>query len=205
VAGAATHAVVITGVKVDNSSLVSRLVWLWRDPASRLPFAELDLAVQCLRVVTHAPTGYAQVFLRPVGWADRWTHALPPVVNVGVFHRYPASFDKSGWLKKATTVTSGELAALPEVVRSARNAVNSKNGKPTWLALRRLSLAGLRDDDDDTVVDACIGIEALLSNDNTEVTHKVAMRGAVVLGTRSASPLEPQRAFHMLKWVCTPV
>lgn len=32
-------------------------------------------------MVTSAPTGYAQVFLRSVGWADRWTHALPPVVE----------------------------------------------------------------------------------------------------------------------------
>lgn len=84
--GAATHAVVVTGVNIDNSSPGARL---WLDLPSKLPFGELDLAVECLRVVTHASTGYAQVFLRPVGWADRWTHALPPVVDVGVFRRYP--------------------------------------------------------------------------------------------------------------------
>ena len=80
VAGAATHAVVITGVTIDNSSLADRM---WRGSAPSLPFAELDLAVECLRVVTRAPTGYAQVFLHPAGWADQWTHALPPVVDVG--------------------------------------------------------------------------------------------------------------------------
>ncbi len=99
VSGAATHAVVITGVKVDNSSLADRV---WRSSAPGLPFGKLDLAIECLRAVTQAPTGYAQVFLRPVGWADQWTHALPPVVDVGVFHRYPASFDDYGWLKKTT-------------------------------------------------------------------------------------------------------
>ena len=190
VAGAATDAVVITGVKVDNSSLAARL---WRDSPFKLPFGELDLAVECLRVVTHARTGYAQVFLRPVGWADRWTYALPPVVEVGVFHRYPASFDDFGWLKKPTAVTAGELAALPEVVRSARNA-----DKATRLALRRLSLAGLRDDHDDMLVDACIGIEALLSDESADLTYKIAMRGAAAL---AASPLGPQKAFDMLKRV----
>jgi len=185
-------------VKIDNSSLANRL---WRGSAPKLPFGELDLAIECLRVVTQARTGYAQVFLRPVGWADRWTHALPPVVDVGVFHRYPASFDNYGWLKKTTLVSADQLAALPEDVRSARKAGTTKAGKATRLALRRLSLAGLRDDDDDTLVDACIGIEALLSSDSTEVNHKIATRGAAALVTRSAEPLDPQKAFVMLKAV----
>lgn len=197
-AGAATHAVVITGVRIDNSSLADRM---WRGSAPGLPFAELDLAVECLRVVIGAPTGYAQVFLRPAGWADRWTHALPPVGDVGLFHRYPASFDNYGWLKKPVLVTADQLAALPGVVRSARNAGKTRQGKSARLALRRLSLAGLRDDDDDTLVDACIGIEALLSNDSIEVTHKIAVRGAAALATRSAAPLDPQTAFTMLKAV----
>jgi len=198
VSGAATHAVVITGVKIDNSSLADRM---WRGSAPRLPFGEVDLAVECLRVVTNAPTGYAQVFLRPVGWADQWTHALPPVADVGLFHRYPASFDNYGWLKKTTLVSADQLAALPGVVRSARNAGKTKEGKAARLALRRLSLAGLRDDDHDTLVDAWIGIEALLSNDNLEVNHKIALRGAAALATRSAEPLDPQKAFAMLKAV----
>ena len=104
--GAATHAVVITGVEVDNSSLAERL---WRGPAPKLPFEELDLVIDCLRVVSYALTGYAQVFMRPIGWADRWKHALPPVIDVGVFRRYPASFDDYGWLKKTPLVNRGQL------------------------------------------------------------------------------------------------
>ena len=198
VSGAATHAVVITGVTIDNSSPADRM---WRGSAPSLPFADLDLAIECLRVVTPAPTGYAQVFLRPAGWADHWTHALPPVDEVGVFHRYPASFDNYGWLREPALVSADQLAALPGVVRSARDAGRTKAGKPARLALRRLSLAGLRDDDDDTLVDACIGIEALLSNDNIEINHKIAMRGAAALATRSAEPLDPQKTFAMLKAV----
>ena len=45
------------------------------------------------------------------------------------------------------------------------------------LALRRLSLAGLRDNSDDMMVDACIGIEALLSEDSTDLTYKIASTG----------------------------
>ena len=69
------------------------------------------------------------------------------------------------------------------------------------LALRRLSLADLRDDDDDKLVDACIGIEALLSNDSIEIAHKIATRGAAALAAPSAKPIEAQKAFRMFKAV----
>jgi hypothetical protein len=191
--GAATHAVVITGVKIDNSSLVNRM---WRGQGPAIAFDKLDLIVECLRVVTHLSTGYAQVFLRPLGWADRWTYALPAVADVGTFRRYPAFFDDYGWLKRFPHVATEALAALPEIVKSAATATRT-----TRLALRRLSLADLRDEDDDKTVDACIGIEALLSNDSIEVTHKIAIRGAVALTTRSADAIEAQTAFSMLKHV----
>jgi hypothetical protein len=193
VSGAATHAVVITGVKIDNSSWVSRM---WRGRVPTIPFEKLDLVIECLRVVTHTSTGYAQVFLRPIGWADRWRHVLPPVVDVGVFRRYPAFFDNYGWLKKGSLVNADQLASLPKVFKSA-----SKADKATRLALRRLSLADLRDDEDDKLVDACIGIEALLSDDSIEVTHKIATRGAAALATRAAEPVDAQIAFSMFKAV----
>jgi hypothetical protein len=193
VSGAATHAVVITGVKIDNSSWINRM---WRGRGPTIPFEKLNLVIECLRVVTHISTGYAQMFLRPIGWADKWRHALPPVVDVGVFRRYPGSFDTYGWLEKMPLVSADQLAALPKVVKSARNA-----GRATRLALRRLSLADLRDDDDDKLVDACIGIEALLSNDSIEIAHKIATRGAAALAARSAKPIEAQKAFRMFKAV----
>jgi hypothetical protein len=193
VSGAATHAVVIKGVKIDNSSWVNRM---WRGGGPTIPFEKLDLVIECLRVVAHTSTGYAQVFLRPIGWADRWRHALPPVVAVGVFRRYPASFDNYGWLNSMPLVSADQLAALPKVVQSARNA-----GKARRLALRRLSLADLRGDDDDKLVDACIGIEALLSNDSIEIAHKIATRGATALATRSSKPIDAQKAFRMFKTV----
>lgn len=188
---AATHAVVITGVRVDNSSPALRD---WPRLTPDITSGKLDLALECLRVVTHVPVGYAQVFLRPAGWTDRWAQALPPVADTRVYRRYPSSFDSYGWLRTPVTVSAEQLAALPTVVAAARTVE-----KPTRLALRRLSLAGLRDEEDDMMIDACIGIEALLSKDNTEVTHKVALRGATVLTARSARPIAPKEAFDMLK------
>jgi hypothetical protein len=50
-------------------------------------------------------------------------------------------------------------------------------------------------------VDACIGIEALLSDDSIEIAHKIATRGAAVLATRVAEPIDAQNTFRMLKTV----
>lgn len=206
---AATHAVVLTGVEVRNSPLEGsrdialREPLLFRSHQPELPFEKLDLAVECLRVVTDVPTGYAQVFLRPVGWADYWTYTLTPVFEIDIVPQYPRVFDQFGWGRrgrgaKETTVSTAELAALPKAVKSARKA-----DEATRLALRRLTLAGLRDNDDDALVDACIGIEALLSDDSDALTYKIAMRGAAVLATRSASAgvPNPQQAFAMFKHV----
>ena len=77
----------------------------------------------------------------------------------------------------------------------------SKADKSTRLALRRLSLADLRDDGDDKLVDACIGIEALLSDDSIEIAHKIATRGAAVLATRVAEPVDARYTFRMFKAV----
>jgi integrase len=85
-----------------------------------------------------------------------------------VFHRYPASSDEFGWLKQATTVTAAELAALLEVVRSARSAGEAKEVQPTRLAQRRLSLVGLRDDDDDTLVDALAAHKTMQDRERLE-------------------------------------
>ncbi len=45
VSGAATHAVVITGVKIDNSSWSSRM---WRGRGPRIPYEKLDLVTETM-------------------------------------------------------------------------------------------------------------------------------------------------------------
>lgn len=147
-------------------------------------------------MVANAPTGYAHVFLRPTGWADGWTYNLPPILDIGTYRRYPSRFDDYGWLKNRPLVSADELDLLPAVHHSL-----STSEPNTKLAVRRLSLASLRDDDDDKLIDACIGIEALLSNDSIEIAHKIATRGATALARHRQPPLDPTKTFKMLKSV----
>lgn len=193
VSNAATHAVVISGLEVDNSSHGARV---WRGEGRAVDLSRVDEIIEAVRIVSGASTGYAQVLFRPRGWADRWHYNLPAVDRLGAFRRYPASFDNYGWLRPGEKINNAQVGSLPSIVKSIRGA-----DKATKLAVRRLSLATLRDDMDDKLVDACIGIEALLSNDSIEISHKIATRGAVVLAVKSDVPMDASLAFGMLKAV----
>lgn len=68
-----------------------------------------------------------------------------------------------------------EVASIYRALESASDHIR--------LASRRLSAAMLRDDDVDTIVDLCIGLEAALGDrsSTSEITHKLALRTAAIL------------------------
>jgi hypothetical protein len=194
VSDAATHAIVVTGVVLEDTSRAKRL-WDTRT-RHRIDLSKVDTAVGALRVVTEIETGYAQVFLRPHDWAGHWTYDLPPVERIGTYRRYPTAFDHFGWLRARPVVSVEKLSQLP-AVHTAMYGANAA----TKLAVRRLSMANLRESSDDKLVDACIGIEALLSADSAEISHKIATRGAAALALYRHSALNPTVTFRMFKTV----
>lgn len=195
VLGAATHALVLTGQRIDNPGPIPRL-FARTDPAP--PLHEADLVCQALRVLTHLPVGYAQVLRRPVGWASRWTHDLPPVDQIAAVRRYPDRFDDYGWLRTGPKITREALDRLPAVLAGLRKA-DGKTAARTRLAARRLSTAELRADPDDRTVDACIGIEALLGEGHDELTHRMCLRAAAALSSRPGNPADARAVYRLLK------
>lgn len=186
---AATHALVVRGRPLDNTDLGARLYGTAKRDAARRDapdFDAIDLACQALRITTGAHVGYAQVWMRPLGWADGWRADLPAMTLHESVRRYDPKLDNYGWLTTTPgTVSNERLAETPQVLKSLKTA-----DLRTRLASRRLSLAVLRDDEDDCTVDLCIGLEALLSDGaGTELTYKISVRGAAALATRAKDPL----------------
>ncbi len=179
VAGAATHALVLKK-------------WIFRRSNSfdhgysRIDFYPLDRLepfFDALRIVRGVSTGYAQVVLRPVGWADDWTAGLPPLLHGPVVRRYPQFFDDYGWLKTRTSLAEDQVVAAAAICEHLQSA-----DRRTRLASRRLSSSMLRTDEEDAVIDLCIGFEALLGDKSTtEITHKLALRTAAVCGVGSGT------------------
>jgi hypothetical protein len=175
VVAAATHAVVVENVSILNPGETERRI--------RMQTAELDLSAveavcEALAIVTGRETGYASVYVRPIGWADRWTYNLPAINHVKDLHRYPDQFDDGKWNKAGLEVSAADVAQLAVLTPRIMD------GKPNLrLATRRYFQSFLRADDDDVTLDACIGIEALLGAGRDELTHRMALRAATVLST----------------------
>ena len=193
---AATHAVVVANVELAGPS--SPAPEWGSGPNPGVDLTRVDTAVEALRVVANVPTGYAHIYLRPHGWATSWLHDLPPAVAVGTYRRYPSFFDNFGWLRPRRRVSAETLAALPQI-----HAAMATADPAVRLAVRRLSMASLRENEDNELLDACIGIEALLSDDASEITHKIATRGAAALAAFRDPPLRPEIVFDAFKKVYT--
>lgn len=189
VVAAATHAVVLRDVTFSNDD------WLFRALSRVVPdLARIDRAIQCLHIATGRATGYAQVIVRPDGWADGWIHDLPPIWKITTLHNYPDRFDDGGWNEPQRAVRGEVLQQLPRLYAALTSA-----GANVQLAARRAMRAVLRDDDEDKTLDAAIGIEALLLSDSArdELTHRMAQRAAAAL----AGQYDPGSIYSLLKKV----
>lgn len=156
---------------------------------------EADLVLEAMCIATHVEVGYAQVLRWPVGWADRWTHDLPPLTAIATVRRYPYSFDE-GWEATPTLIDRESIIRVPGLVASLRSAPANIR-----IASRRLSTAELRGSPDDRTIDACIGLEALLGEGRDELSHRLALRAATALATRSASPANASSVYQLVKKV----
>jgi hypothetical protein len=136
----------------------------------------VDRFLQCLHIETGRDTGYAQIFVRPKGWADGWIHDLPPVEKVKTEHRYPETFDRGGWNNPHIAVDVSTFEVIVKLYSALEKAPANVH-----LAARR-SMRAIMQSDIETL-DASIGLEALLlgNNDRDEITHRMAQRAAAAL------------------------
>lgn len=156
----------------------------------------VEAVCDAIRIVSLARSGWARVFQRPRDWARHWEDDLPNLDHVFTARRYPAYFEEGGWLKSHTGVTAEEAARLPAIAAALKTA--SAQAK---LASRRLSMALLRDTSDDQLIDACIGIEALLGQKGAEISYRVAVRASALLATKAHDPRSPELTFKLARKV----
>lgn len=171
VLSAATHAFVWTGHSVSADEWARRQ----SNAITPIPWHEIDLAFDALRVVTGFRTGYAQVIFDPKGWAEDFTGDLPPLIRGPLVRRYPEALENWGWIRKAPTVTAEHLADVADAIRVLAGDSHLQ------MAARRFSASLLRAEEDDSVVDLCTCLEILLTDDSkTEVLHKLRLRAAAI-------------------------
>jgi hypothetical protein len=186
-AGAAVVAVVVDGLTLENSPHWKRQMRVGFDG---LPLDVVEDVCAALRILSNAQIGYSQVLLRPVGWADHWKHDLPALEEIGRVRRYSSALDHFGWLRKRVPRPAAELEDLSGAFTRLRSAPPQVK-----LAAKRLSEAAMEPDEPDSAVDACIGIEALLGEEQDELVHRMALRAATALAPNS----NPQVIYNAVK------
>lgn len=175
VVDAATHAFVLTGWQfndIDDYYDIQRSM----SSLDAFPKKEINTLFAALRLATGYGTGYAQLIYWPRGWACNYTAGLLPLSGTTV-RQYPQDFDNFGWNKKFDTLTKADAKSIGQLYTALLECEQPQIG----IAIKRLNSCYLRDNDEDTIIDACIGLEALLSDgDGNEMTHKLALRLAAL-------------------------
>jgi hypothetical protein len=191
VLGATTHAISIRGFDFNGEG---RMMADYGRP-DFYPLERIERVFEALRIATAAPIGYAQIFMRPLGWAWHYLADLPPVIQGSASRRYPPNFDEYGWLEAAEVVGVEEVQQAAVALEYLHSA-----GKRQGLASRRFSSAALRDEEDDAILDLCISLEAALGDrQRSEMTYKLSLRSAAVLSLEDEPVVQPDETMRQVK------
>lgn len=193
---AATHALILENWVIDNSENYYERADTLSDVAGYSKAITLiDKFFAALRAVAGVETGYCQIIARRWGWADHWEADLVPLSIVSV-RAYPEHFEKIYWGSDAP-----ELGAdVCEEVGNLYNALAQSSSNKLALAAKRLNAASLRSDEQDSIIDITIGLEALLGDASKgEMTHKLATRLAALCKIESFKEHTPAEVFGFCK------
>ena len=174
---AATHAFVSVGWSLENTSEFDVNSSLRQVPEEATTLIEAFFAA--LRMATGIDTGYAQVIFAPRKWALNYYCDLPVLYGSG-HRRYPSSFDRYGWVDPYIRMVS---KAEAQEVSEAFQRIRVRTERKIEIAVKRLNSCLTRDDAIDAILDATIGLEVLLGdNENQALSYKLRLRAAALAG-----------------------
>lgn len=193
VANKASHAILFTNYSIENKGYST--VFNLLASATTYPIDKVEEFLAALRIVTGLNTGYAQILAQPTNWAFDYKAFLSPL-HGAVVRAYPNHFDNGYWLKPTEIITEKQA----EKVINIYNQILAINNNRIRIALRRLNTCLLRDNDEDRILDAAIGLEALFADDEKqEMTHKLALRVAVISKIATTFNYTPTQVFSAVK------
>lgn len=164
----------------------------------------IDDLFAAIRIAVGFKTGYGQLLIEPCGWAGEWTTDLVPLygANVRAFNRKEIETKLFGYDIRMVTDKDVELVKeLFAIIREKKaDEKNNKQFKKVFIAIQRLNRCMLREEYDDTALDAIIGIETLLSGDmHGEITYTISNRISVVAAKLESCPYSPADARKAMK------
>ncbi|WP_038978029.1 HEPN domain-containing protein [Paenibacillus polymyxa] len=191
----ATHALKLKGffIEGDRSYFDTNQQFL---DSTGYPLDKINAFFNSMRIRTFVnELGYAQLLAIPVGWTNQYKAFLSSIFGTTI-RAYPKEFENYYWLRDDFTTIDKPQA---EEVSNLFNGFDIGNNKKLMLANRRLNMCILREEEDDSILDATIAMEALLSDgERGELTHKLAMRMAAIFKI-SEYAYTPDMVFNSVK------
>jgi hypothetical protein len=194
---AATHALILKDYTLPNQGYLNTL-GSFLNPSNTI-LQIINTFFAAMRMLIEATTGYGQILVVPVGWADSYVASLPGMEGV-TLRRYPPDI-KGGFDRTIPTLRPQLLGIVGNLFSKILKLQEDPTGHRMQLAIRRLHNCFLREDEEDAILDATIGMELLLSDGGLEITHKLALRMAALSSTIQDYRHAPAAVFEHVKCI----
>jgi hypothetical protein len=193
---AATHALVLKNWTIENGPTREAVSGALGDAAAFSDaLSQVDKFFAVLRAVTEVETGYCQVISRPIGWAHHWKADLPPI-SIFTVKAYPERLERIYWAEDVPELNADMCLSAGNLY----SAIMKSSSSRLTLAARRLNAASLRNDEQDSILDVTIGLEALVGDESKgEMTHKLATRMAALSKIEQFKEHTPAEVFSFCK------
>lgn len=194
VISSATHAFVLKKYSIENETSKSSSNLYEISCYSNVMVEYIDKLFAYLRTQTSIDTGYSQIIAKPINWASSYSADLLPLA-IATTKAYPDYFENFYWNylpNKFSSEIFGDEQIQKYLTPIQRNV---------QVAIDRLNNAFLRRHIDDSILDITIALEAIFieSNENTEVTHKLSSRAAILCKLFPIESLTPYQVFKACK------
>lgn len=137
--------------------------------------SEMEPIIAAIAIVADCDYGIAHFVFKPLGWSSYPRRVGSPSYRSELVDNYPYSWRNYRWLGDPIVVPADDFALALVVADRIRAS------KRLALASRRLNAGSLRRVPEDSILDYCIGLEALLAGPSkTELTHQLALRTAAL-------------------------
>ena len=171
----ATHMLALEGYSLDNENFLSDSSLGYM---SVYPTKLIDTVFSSIRSLTNFPTGYAQFVVLPTNnWMPKNNKGNLLGLEGARARVFPDYFLEYYWSKPHNLIT----AELGQKVATLASTLIGRNDNALQIACNRLNRSMLRSSVEDSILDAIIGLEVLLSdNDKGELTYKISSRMATI-------------------------
>jgi len=194
VLSAATHCLVFRNKTIPNTNYLNLVSFI--SEIESYPLEDINKFFASLRLVTGVNSGYSQLLFRPINWAIHYRGNLMPLEGTSI-KAYPVLYENYYWLKD--NIQELNLLNTKEIGKIFTKLMEIKESE-IHIAANRLNLCYLRESEEDNILDAIIGLETLISDDNlSEMTYKLSIRLGALSMISKPEGKNPFQVFKEIK------